>query len=498
VTEGRPDGEAPHVLDSDRSGGRVVGGSAARIVAYGGGSLLSVVSTAAVARQLGTAGFDGYATVLSLSLIALLVTDFGMAALGVREYVALSGAERDHAMRVLLALRLLLMVLGTAAMLLFALVAGFTEELVWGSLLAGVGLIVQVVPATYVVPLQATLRLGMMGAVDFVRQAVQAALLVALVLFGAGVVPLLAASIPAAVVAAIFAISAARGLAPLVPSLDWRAMRRMLRMALSFAVATSIGAIYAYVAQVVTHLATNEYESGLFALAFRVFAVLIAVAMIAVSSAFPILARTAGRDPRRFGYVGSRLYEGTLMLGVVVAVGVGAGAPAIVQALGGAPFAGSVIVLRVLAVAIVGSFPVAVGSFMLLSLRQHRALLVINGTTLVISILLTCLFASRWGGTGTALALCITEYGSAAAFWVVISRGGHNVQLAGRFLLSLALGLVPAMGIAVLLAFLGESTQTSLASGAVCPTVFVVVALLTGGVPDEIVSPVRARLRHTH
>lgn len=497
MTEAVPNDEAPHVLDSLESGGRVVSGIAARIIAYGGGSLLSVVSTAVVARHLGTAGFDGYTTVLSLSLIALLVTDFGMATLGVQEYVALAGAERDHAMRVLLALRLLLMVLGTGAMLIFALVARFPAELVWGSLLAGIGLIVQVVPATYVVPLQATLRLGMVGAVDFMRQIVQATLLVALVLVGAGVVPLLATSIPAALVAAILAILAARGLAPMVPSMDWHAMRRMLRTALSFAVATSVGAIYAYVAQVVTHLTTSEYQSGLFALAFRVFAVLIAVAMIAVGSAFPILTRTAGRDARRFGYASSRLYAGVLLLGAVVAVGVGAGAPAIVRVLGGAPFAGSVIMLRVLAVAIVGSFLVAVGSFMLLSLREHRALLVINGTTLVTSVLLTWMFASRWGGIGTASALCTTEYGSAAAFWVVVSRGGHNVRLPGRFLLSLVTALLTATGIAVSLTTVGSGMLPSVVSGVLCPAVFVVVAAVTGGVPDEIVSPVRARLRRT-
>jgi O-antigen/teichoic acid export membrane protein len=495
VNEAVPSGNAPHVLDSDVSGGRVVSGSAARIIAYGGGALLSVVSTAVVARQLGTAGFDGYATVLSLSLIALLVTDFGMATLGVREYVALAGAERDQAMRVLLALRVLLMMLGTGAMLVFALVAGFPAALVWGSLLAGVGLVVQIVPATYVIPLQATLRLGMVSAIDFARQAVQAVLLVALAMLGAGVVPLLATSIPAGLVSAALAISAARGLAPLVPSPDVRAMGRMLRMALSFAVATSVGAIYAYVAQVVTHLATDEYQSGLFALAFRVFSVVIAVAIIAVSSAYPILTRTAGRDPRRFGYASSRLYEGVLLLGVVVAVGVGTGAPAIVQVLGGPPFAGAVVMLRVLAVAIVGSFLVAVGSFLLLSLREHRVLLIVNGTTLVLSVALTWTLASLWGGIGAALALCVTEYGLAATFWVVVSRGDHQVRPGGRRLLSLGAALVPAVGVAVLLEVVSGTPLMSAVSAVVCPAVFIVVALLTGGVPGEVVSPVRARLR---
>lgn len=495
VAEGTPGEEAPHVLDSNRSGEKVVGGSAARIVAYGGGALLSVASTAVVARQLGTTSFDGFATVLSLSLIALMVTDFGMATLGVREYVALAEAERDHAMRVLLALRMLLMVLGTVAMLGFTLLARFPAQLVWGSLLAGVGLVVQVVPATYAVPLQATLRLAMVGAVDFVRQAVQAILLVVLALAGVGVVPLLATSIPAGLASALLAIRVARGLTPLVPSLDWGAMGRMLRLALSFAVATSVGATYAYVAQVVTHLVTDERQSGLFALAFRVFSVVIAVAMISVSSAFPILTRTAGRDARRFGYVSSRLYEGVLLLGIVVAVGIGAGAPAIVQILGGTSFAGSVVMLQVLAAAIVGSFLVAVGSFLLLSLREHRVLLVINGTALVLAVLLAWVLASRFGGIGAAMALCVTEYGLAGAYWLVVRGGGHEVRLTRRCLLSFAAALLPALGLALLLHLLGDGMVSGLIGGVACPTVFIVVALLTGGIPAEVVATVRDRIR---
>ncbi|WP_127781677.1 polysaccharide biosynthesis C-terminal domain-containing protein [Rhodococcus sp. X156] len=484
MTDDLTSGE-PHILDSRDSGALVVGGGTTRVIAYCGGALLSVASTAVVARQLGAAGFDGFATVLSLSLVALLVTDFGMAILGVREYVALAGAERDHSMRVLLALRLLLMTLGAAAMVAFALLAGFSMPLVWGALLAGVGLVIQTIPATYVVPLHATLRLSMVSAVDFVRQAVQAALLVVLALVGAGVIPLLAASIPAALVSAALAVSAARGLAPMKPSFDFPAMRRMLRTALSFAVATTVGTTYAYVAQIVTHLSTSEDDSGLFALAFRVFSVVIAIAMIATGSAYPVLTRAAGRDPRRFGYAGSRMYEGVLLLGIVVALGIGAGAPAIVQILGGPPFADAVVMLQILAIAVAGSFLVAVGSFLLLSLRKHRALLVINTAALVLSVALTWTLARSWGGNGAAISLCITEYVLAAAFWVVVRRSDHPVRPAGRRLLSAGLALLPALGMAVLLNRLGGGLFTSAVSGVLCPAVFVVVVLLTGGVPPS-------------
>jgi O-antigen/teichoic acid export membrane protein len=486
--------DATDVLDAGDAGNRVISGSTLRIVFYALGSLLAVGSTAVVSRHLGIAAFDGFVTVMSLTAVALLVTDFGLAALGVREYVARTGPDREHLMAVLVALRLLLMVVAAVAMVAFAAVSGFSGTLVAGAGVAGVGLVVQAVPATYSVALAATLRLGWVGAIDFIRQAVQAVALVVLVLAGAGTVPLLGAAIPAGLVSLVVAASVARGLAPLWPRWDWREMGRMMRMAMSYAVATSIGAIYAYVAQIVTHLSTTDYESGLFALSFRVFAVIIAVAIIAVGSAYPILTRAAGNDRERFGYAGTRLYEGIVLVGVLAAVGVGVAAPAIVEILGGADFRDAVDVARLHAVAIPGSFAVAAGSFLLLATRQHRTLLRINTAVLVISIALTAAMASAWGAAGAAAAMVFTEYALAVSFYVAIHRHRPDVAFGVRPIVSVLAGGVAAVGTATLLTALAGGIAASALWSLVGCAVFLAVAVATGGVPAEITTVVRARV----
>jgi O-antigen/teichoic acid export membrane protein len=485
-------------LDAGTSGERVVAGSVLRVAAYAAGSLLAVVSTSVVARELGAARFDGFATVLSLSLVALLVTDFGMSALGVREYVALNGAERDRAMAALLALRLALMLFGATAMVGFALVAGFSHDLVFGSALAGAGLVVAVAPATYSVPLLARLRLGMVGAVDLLRQAVQAVLLVVLALSGAGVVPLLATSIPAGAAAAVLGAIAARGLAPLVPRVDLRAMVSLFREALTFAVATSVGATYAYVAQIVAHVVTNPVENGRFSLGFRVFVTLVAVAPIAVGSAFPVLTRAAATDVQRFRYIGSRLYEAALLLGLVIALGIGLGAPAVVAILGGDNFIGATPMLRMLTVALPGSFLVATGSFLLLSLRRHRALLGINTAGLVLVVGLTAALGSRQGGLGAAEALVVTEYALAISYAVALRVAGVAVQPSRRLVVSCAAGLAAAAAVgAVVLGSAGAALgglAAAVVTGIACPLVFVLTALAAGGVPSEVTDVLRERL----
>ncbi|MBA2348728.1 MAG: oligosaccharide flippase family protein [Solirubrobacterales bacterium] len=495
MSELGPIADPTDVLDGTSAGGRAISGGLLRVLAYAIGSLLAVGSTAVVARYLGTEAFGDYATVLSLSAIALLTTDFGLATLGVREYVARTGEDRDHVMRVLIGLRMGLMGVGALGMLLFATLAGFSGALWLGTLLAGLGLVVQAVPATYAVPLHATLRLGWVGGLDLVRQATQALVLVLLVVAGAGVAPLLGSLIPAGLVTLVVGASVARGLAPLRPAFDWAQARQLLRMALSFALATSVGAIYAYLAQVVVDLTVGSQESGLFALSFRVFAVIIAVAIIAVGSAYPILTRTAGTDETRFGYAASKLYEGMFLLGAGIAVAVGVGAPVIVALLGGPEFEDAVGILRLHGIAVAGSFLVAVGSFVLLAQHRFRALLWINLTTLGVSVVLTWAMASAFGGEGAAAAMCITEIGLATAFFVTLRRGGGEVGLApraaGAVLFSAAVAVAVAVGLTEVL---GAGTGVAVVITAAALSIFAACALATGGVPGELTGPLRARL----
>ena len=486
------------ILDSSSAGGRAVSGGGARVAAYAVGSLMAVGSTAVVARYLGEERFGGYATVLSLSAIALIVTDFGLATLGVREYVTRTGEDRDHIMRVLIGLRMGLMVLGAFGMLLFATIAGFSSELWVGTLLAGIGLVVQALPATYAIPLHATLRLGWVGGLDLVRQGTQAVALVVLVVIGAGVAPLLGSSVLGGLVALIVGASVARGLAPLLPAVDWPEMRRLLRMALSFALATSVGAIYAYLAQVVVELTVSDEESGRFALSFRAFSVVIAVAMIAVGSAYPILARTADSDQARFAYAAGKLYDGMLLLGAALALGFGVGAPVVVALLGGPEFEDAVGIVRLHAIAILFSFLVAVGSFVLLAKQKFRALLVINTSVLVVSVVLTWVFASVWGGRGAAGAMCVTEGVLALTFLLLIRRDVGGVRAARRTLFGVLVAAGAAVGAAAVL-------HLALGGGLVADGVLTVMALVVygavvagaGALPEELTGPLRARFRRT-
>lgn len=181
------------------------------------------------------------------------------------------------------------------------------------------------------------------------------------------------------------------------------------------------------------------------------------------------------------------------MLGVLAAVGIGIGAPAIVNILGGAEFRDAADVARLHAVAIPGSFAVAAGSFLLLATRQHAKLLHINVSVLAVSIVLTAAMASAWGATGAAAAMIITEYVLAVAFFLAVRGHGDGVSFGLGPLASLLVAVVAAVAVGLALTAAAGGIALNLLWSLVACAVFLAVALMTGGVPSEITRVVRAR-----
>jgi len=318
------------VLDTPAAGPLVIRGSILRVLGYAAGSVLSLAAVALLTRYLGPADFGRYGTVFALVTIVAAVTDVGMTTLAVREYATRRGTERDRLMRDLMGLRMALTAVGTVLAVGFALAAGYDGAMVAGAAAAGAGLMATVYADTLRVPLQAHLQLGRVSALELLRQGATAALLVAGIAAGAGIVPLLGVPLPVALLLLGATAVLVAGRIPLVPSLHPRAWAALLRETASFALATAVGTLYAYMAVVVLSLVASDAEVGYFNASFRVFLVVVAMAGLAVASAFPVFARAAVEDERRLAYGADRLFRVAALLGALVAVVCALGAPAIV------------------------------------------------------------------------------------------------------------------------------------------------------------------------
>jgi O-antigen/teichoic acid export membrane protein len=251
-----PAGEnaAVDVLDTPQAGGKVIRGGSLRAGGYVAGLLLAVVAAALMTRHLGVTDWGRYVAVFSLVSVVGSLSEAGMSAIGVREYVLLDAAERDRVLSNLMGLRITITLLGVAAAVVFAIAAGYGRTLVLGTLAAGVGLLFTAAQQTISVPLSASLRLGWMSVLDLARQAAFVAFVVALVFVGAGLLPFLAAPLPIAVIILALTVPLVRGLVPLWPSFDLGEWGRVLRLTVAYAAVTAVGTIYVSITVILVSL----------------------------------------------------------------------------------------------------------------------------------------------------------------------------------------------------------------------------------------------------
>ena len=278
---------AGDVLDTSRAGGLALRGSILRVGGYGGGMLLALISAPLLIRHLHQIGFGQYVTALSIATIAAGLTEGGVNTIALREFASRTGRERDAAMSGILGIRLLLSVVGVIGATAFAAAAGYSRTIVLGTAIAAIGLTIQLLQTLVSVPLQGTMRLGWVAAADLLRNGVATLLIVALVLAGAGIVPLLAVITPACLAALLLTARLVRGSMPLRPSLHFGAYAPLLRETFPFAVAIALSSVYFRVTVVVMSLEASALETGYFSTSFRIVEILIGLPVLVIGAAYP-------------------------------------------------------------------------------------------------------------------------------------------------------------------------------------------------------------------
>ena len=468
------------VLDSREAGGRIIRGGAVRGAGHVVNNLVALVGVVLVTRHLGVATFGRFQTVISLITVVGTVTDAGMAALGMREYSQRTGVERDELMQSLLGLRLALTLAGAAIAAAIAAAIGYDAELVLGTGLAGIGLALTVVQTTLAIPLAVGLRNAALAALDIVRQVLTVGGYAVLVVLGAGVVAFLAVTVPVGLVMVAVAVFLVRGELSLLPTLGVRAWAGLLRASGAFVMATAVGTIYLYIAQIITAGFADAHDTGLFSVSFRIFIVVATVAGLLVTVAFPLLSRAARDDRERLAYALERLVQTTLVLGLGAAICMVVGAPAIIDVVAGSDFEGAAPSLRIQGATVLASYLLAPIGFALLSLHAHRPILVATAIALAVTGPTVAALASALGAEGAALGSVAGEWTLAAGYFIALRRVAPDVAPA----LGSAYRALAAAAPAVALVFV-PGLPSWVAAG-IALLVYSVLLLVLRAVPEEL------------
>jgi O-antigen/teichoic acid export membrane protein len=475
-----------HVLDLPTAGARVIRGTLLRVLAYGAGVLLGIVAAALLTRHLGAADFGRYITVVSVIAVAAGLSDAGLLNVGVREYTVREGKDRDRLLRNLFGLRLVVTGVGTALAVGFSVVAGYGPEMVLGTALAGLALLVTTYQQTIAVPLSSELRLGWLSALDVFRQLATVVAVVVLVLAGAGLLPFLAAQLPVAIAVLVATVILVHHAVSLQPAFAVAAWRRLTRVVLPYAAANAVGVLYGSLAIIVLSLVSTADETGYFGAAFRVFLVLAGIPALLVTSAFPILARAARDDHTRLAYASQRLWDISLIVGTGLALATFVGAPLAIDIVAGSEFEPSVDVLRVLAGALLPSFVFGVWGFALLALERYRGVLIANAIALLASAAILLGLAAPYGAFGAAFATLIGDTCLAIGYAVVLMRGHREFRVSLDLLprVALACGIAAC---AMLVPALPDIARLALAAA-----LYVLALIVLRAIPEEIPQALRS------
>lgn len=412
--------------------------------------------------------------------------------IAVRELAVRPQAEARQLMRNVVGLRLALTSAGIAAAVGFAAVAGYSSEMVLGTLVAGLGMLAATAQGTLAADLMVRMRLGWLTAIELLRQTLVAVGIVVLVVAGAALLPFFATLIPAGVVALGLTVVLVRGDIPVRPAFDLREWRAVLGQMLPYAAATALATVYLRVAVILVSLQGTARETGYYGTAFRVTEVLLLVPNLIVSTAFPIFARAARDDRERFAYAVQRMYEAGLLLGAWLAAVLIVGAPFVIEVVAGDDFGPSAAVLRIQAVALLATFVGSSFLYALLTLRRHAVLLALTGGAFAVNVVLVLVLLPVGGIEMAALATVIAEAGLLIGSAVAVRRLVPDLRIAS----AAALRTVPALGGAVALALIPGVPAVVL--GALAGLLFPVLALVCGAVPGEIVVEARRLARTLH
>jgi O-antigen/teichoic acid export membrane protein len=478
----------PDLLDTSAAGPAALRGSVVRTGSYVLGILLSLISAPLLVRHLGVSQFGRYVAVLSLVTIVAGFTEGGLNSILLREFAIVDTARRREMVRTAVGIRIALTAVGVALAVAFAAVAGYGSTLVLGTAIAGAGLLLQLVQSVLSTTLQAQLRFGWVSAAELLRQAVNVAIIVGLVLAGAGVLALLSVAVPASLVSLAFTLVLVRRQVSVMPSFHVGRWWGLLRETVPWAVISAVNIVYFRVALVLMSIVASSLQTGYFATSFRITEILVGIPSLVISAAFPILARAERDDRERFGYASSRMIELALLAGAWLVVCLEVGAPFAVHVLAAHKADPAVAVLRIQGAALIATFVAVACGYPLLTLRRYRAVLTANLLALLISSALTLTLAPSLGARGAAVAALVAESGLAISTAVMLRRASSQVKLSAGTVAVVAL----AGGLAVL-AGIGAPVHP-LIGIVIASTIYFATLKLLGRFPPEVGEILTGRL----
>ncbi|HEY5160394.1 MAG TPA: flippase [Gaiellaceae bacterium] len=474
---------AADLLRTSEAGGRVVRGGLIRGTGYAVSTILGVATAVFLLRALGVDQFGRYATVTAILGIVSGVTDGGLTTVAGREMaLARNPEERERLLSNLLALRIGAAIVGALAALLFVFVAGYDHELILGTAIGGVGVVLISAQSMLTVPIWIDLRIVSLTAIETFKNFLTLVFVALLVALGGTLVSFLAIQILVAVLLIPVSLKVARLGKRLTVGLRRSVMGQLVRESIPLAISLAMNVIYFRVLIVLVSLISSDHQTGLFGTSFRVFEVLAGAPALILPVALPLLSVAGAEDEERLRYGLQRMTELALVVVALIAIGTGVLAEPGIRLIGGSQYAGAASVLRIHALALIPLSMTMTWQLGLVAARAQRELAVANGLGLLVVMALGSALIPSYGATGAAWAAVAAESTLATLLLIALHRArpGATPRLWFAWKIALTGGLAAGVGFAFV------HHHHPIVGAAAATIVYVAAALLTRAVPADV------------
>lgn len=374
------------------------------------GRILRLFIVVYAARVLGAAGWGAFSYLTSLAAILTVFSDVGLSSVVIRE--ATKQPERkDYYFSTAFSLKFILTVLGFLIIIFVA--PHITKIEISQTLIYLVGLlfIFDSLRRFGSSLFRAIERMELEAFVNIITQAV---------IVIAGFTALIIIASPESLAAA-YAIGGGVGLLVAVyilrrdvknifSSFDKSLLRPIIDAAWPLSLAAIFGVLIVNIDTVIIGWFRDATDVGYYAAAQKPIAFLYLLPALITGAFFPVLARLANRDNERFRHILEKGLGLILLFAIPITIGIILTAPDIINLFYGDEYAPSADPLRILALTLLAVFPVGMIINAIFAYNRQGELVPLWTAGLLIDIGLSLLLIPRFGITGAAWAVFITQF----------------------------------------------------------------------------------------
>ncbi len=380
---------------------------AAKVITW----LLAFVMTIVMPRYLGSTGYGRLYLAQSITGIMAILVEFGLNSLATRE-VARRPADAVGYLRSGAILKAALWVLASLGVAVFVAVAGYPAETTTAVALLALSVLFAVGSSLIVSVLQAMDRMRWIAVSTVAEKVVYVGLGVTALLLGYGVVTVAFVTLLGAIAGFVLNLWWLRRLGL---TIDLRSgttapgVRELLRRALPFFSVLFFGAIYFRLDVVILSLMRPDAAVGFYGASYRLFQTTYILADAFVFSLFPLFCRLASTSEDGLPVAAQKSIDTLLLLGIPITAGMAVLAEDIVLLLYGSAYAESIVLLRVLSLAIALMYANGIFVQLLIATERQRRLALTAGIAAGLNVLANFALIPMLGALGAAIATVATE-----------------------------------------------------------------------------------------